>query len=107
MVGQPAQDRRRELQGLRLVQGQTSRDLNARQGAPTRQGYFEWKGIIPVDLVEGGNSLAVEAVNAGGRNVTPVTLTSCDPNGTCLANVSFNLAAGGYFVEARATFSTP
>jgi hypothetical protein len=39
--------------------------------------------------------------------VTPVTLTSCDPNGACLANVTFNLAAGGYFIEARATFSTP
>jgi hypothetical protein len=39
--------------------------------------------------------------------VTPVTLTSCDPSGACLANVSFNLAAGGYFIEARATFSTP
>jgi hypothetical protein len=43
----------------------------------------------------------------GAPMVTPVTLSSCDPNGTCLANVSFNLAAGGYFVEARATFSTP
>jgi hypothetical protein len=39
--------------------------------------------------------------------VTPVTLTNCDPNGACLANVSFNLAAGAYFVEARATFQTP
>jgi hypothetical protein len=39
--------------------------------------------------------------------VTSVTLTSCDPNGACLANVTFNLAAGGYFIEARATFSTP
>lgn len=43
----------------------------------------------------------------GAPIVTPVTLTSCDPNGACLANVTFNLAAGGYFVEARATFSTP
>jgi hypothetical protein len=39
--------------------------------------------------------------------VTPVTLTSCDTSGACLANVSFNLAAGAYFVEARATFATP
>ena len=39
--------------------------------------------------------------------VTPVTLTNCDANGVCLANVSFNLAAGAYFVEARATFQTP
>ena len=43
----------------------------------------------------------------GAPIVTPVTLTSCDPNGACLANVTFNLAAGGYFIEARATFSTP
>jgi hypothetical protein len=39
--------------------------------------------------------------------VTPVTLTNCDTNGACLANVSFNLSAGAYFVEARATFQTP
>jgi len=39
--------------------------------------------------------------------VTPVTLTSCDGSGVCLANVTFNLAAGAYFVEARATFATP
>jgi hypothetical protein len=43
----------------------------------------------------------------GAPIVTPVTLTSCDPSGACVANVSFNLAAGGYFVEARATFATP
>jgi hypothetical protein len=43
----------------------------------------------------------------GAVVVTPVTLTSCDPNGACLANVTFNLAAGAYFVEARATFATP
>ncbi|MCU1383322.1 MAG: hypothetical protein JWL71_2019 [Acidobacteria bacterium] len=44
----------------------------------------------------------------GGAPVTtPVTLTSCDPNGVCLASVSFDLAAGAYFVEARATFQTP
>ena len=39
--------------------------------------------------------------------VTPVTLTNCDANGACIATVSFNLAAGAYFVEARATFQTP
>jgi hypothetical protein len=43
----------------------------------------------------------------GAPIVTPVTLTTCDTNGSCLGNVSFNLAAGAYFVEARATFSTP
>lgn len=39
--------------------------------------------------------------------VTPITLTNCDANGACLASASFNLAAGAYFVEARATFQTP
>jgi hypothetical protein len=39
--------------------------------------------------------------------VTPVTLTNCDPSGACLASATFNLAAGAYFVEARATFQTP
>ena len=39
--------------------------------------------------------------------VTNATLSNCDANGACLANVAFNLAAGAYFVEARATFQTP
>ncbi len=43
----------------------------------------------------------------GGPIVTPVTLASCDANGACLATVTFDLAAGAYFVEARATFQTP
>ena len=43
----------------------------------------------------------------GGPTVTPVTLTNCDPNGACLATVTFDLVAGAYFVEARATFQTP
>jgi hypothetical protein len=44
----------------------------------------------------------------GGTPITtPVTLTNCDGNGLCLANTTFNLAAGAYTVEARATFSTP
>jgi hypothetical protein len=44
----------------------------------------------------------------GGAPVTtPATLTNCDVSGACLANVSFNLGAGAYFVEARATFQTP
>jgi hypothetical protein len=42
----------------------------------------------------------------GAPITTPVTLTSCDANGACLASVSFDLAAGAYFVEARATFQT-
>ncbi|MEN3340224.1 MAG: hypothetical protein V7647_3900 [Acidobacteriota bacterium] len=44
----------------------------------------------------------------GGAPVkTPVTLSNCDANGTCLASATFDLAAGAYFVEARATFTRP
>jgi hypothetical protein len=44
----------------------------------------------------------------GGAPVkTPVTLDNCDANGTCLASTTFDLAAGAYFVEARATFTRP
>ena len=39
--------------------------------------------------------------------VTNTTLTSCDTNGSCLGSVTVGLAAGAYFVEARATFQTP
>jgi hypothetical protein len=43
----------------------------------------------------------------GAPLTTPTTLTNCDGTGACLANVSFDLQAGSYFVEARATFQTP
>jgi hypothetical protein len=44
----------------------------------------------------------------GGNPVTlPVTLVNCSPDAACLGNVTFNLAAGAYFIEARATFQTP
>jgi hypothetical protein len=44
----------------------------------------------------------------GGVPVTtPVTLGNCGANGTCLESVTFDLAAGAYFVEARATFTRP
>jgi hypothetical protein len=36
-----------------------------------------------------------------------VTLTNCDGSGTCLANVTVDLVAGVYAVEARATFQSP
>ena len=44
----------------------------------------------------------------GGLPVTtPVTLGNCDANGTCLESVTFDLPAGAYFLEARATFTRP
>lgn len=36
--------------------------------------------------------------------VSTVTLTNCDSAGNCLGTTSFNLPAGTYIVEARATF---
>jgi hypothetical protein len=39
--------------------------------------------------------------------VQNVTLSNCDGTGKCLASVTLDLAAGGYSVEARATFQQP
>jgi hypothetical protein len=36
-----------------------------------------------------------------------VTLANCDATAMCLASVTFDLAAGTYAIEARATFQTP
>jgi len=38
---------------------------------------------------------------------TPVTLGNCEVNGICLESVTFDLPAGAYFLEARATFTKP
>jgi hypothetical protein len=36
-----------------------------------------------------------------------VALSNCDTTGSCQATVTFNLPAGTYAVEARATFQVP
>jgi hypothetical protein len=41
-----------------------------------------------------------------GADSRIATLTNCT-NGSCIENVTFDLAAGSYFIEARATFATP
>jgi hypothetical protein len=41
-----------------------------------------------------------------GADSRTVTLQNCT-NGNCIENATFDLAAGSYFIEARATFSTP
>src|SRR5262245_12588668 len=41
-----------------------------------------------------------------GADSRTATLTNCT-NGNCIENVTFDLAAGSYFIEARATFATP
>ena len=44
----------------------------------------------------------------GGNPVTmPLTLVNCSAEAACIGNVTFNLAAGAYSIEARATFQTP
>lgn len=87
--------------------------------SPTPQGVY---GIIDLVLPVPG-ATAVDFSTAGvpvGTTVnvtvkprvggTPTTntilLSNCDANGNCLGTTSFNLAAGAYFVEARATFQT-
>jgi hypothetical protein len=44
----------------------------------------------------------------GGAPITQnVTLSNCDASGRCLANLTLDLVAGTYSIEARATFQTP
>jgi hypothetical protein len=69
-------------------------------------------GVIQVDLattdVPAGTDVAVTVKpKIGGLPTTQtVTLASC-ASGACTAAASFDLAAGAYVVEARATFQTP
>jgi hypothetical protein len=69
-------------------------------------------GVIQVDLattdVPAGTDVAVTVKpKVGGQPVTQnVTLASCT-SGACNAATAFDLAAGAYIVEARATFQTP
>jgi hypothetical protein len=41
-----------------------------------------------------------------GADSRTATLANCT-NGSCIENVTFDLPAGSYFIEARATFATP
>ena len=69
-------------------------------------------GVIQVDLattdVPAGTDVAVTVKPKVGAAPTTqnVTLASCT-SGACTAATSFDLAAGAYIVEARATFQTP
>lgn len=69
-------------------------------------------GVIQVDLattdVPAGTDVAVTVKpKLGAPPVSQnVTLASCSA-GACTASVGFDLAAGAYTVEARATFQTP
>lgn len=70
-------------------------------------------GPTSVDLttsgVPGGTTVQVTVKpRVGALPVSEVVpLSSCDGAGRCQATAVFNLAAGAYVVEARATFQTP
>lgn len=61
------------------------------------------------DGVPTGTSVVVKVKpRVGGAPITQnVTLANCDASGRCLANLTVDLAAGTYSIEARATFQTP
>lgn len=67
-------------------------------------------GLVPVNFSTAGvpTNTTVELtvkprVGPPPQNAS-VTLSNCDSSGNCLGTASFNLAAGTYIVEARATF---
>ncbi len=70
-------------------------------------------GQTPINLTTSGVptgttvNVTVKPRVGGAPMTTPVTLGNCDASGNCLASVTFDLVAGAYFIEARATFTTP
>ena len=67
-------------------------------------------GITPIDVtttgIPGGTTVAVTVKPRRGAHPMSesVPLSSCTGAGQCQATATFNLAAGAYVVEARATF---
>ncbi len=70
-------------------------------------------GVTGVDVsttgVPSGTTVEVKVKpRIGGDAVaSTVPLTNCDALGACTASTTFNLSAGAYVVEARATFQVP
>jgi hypothetical protein len=64
---------------------------------------------LATDGVPTGTTLEVKVKPRIGTGTTAQTFTlvNCDGSGRCLASATFDLAAGQYAVEARATFQTP
>jgi hypothetical protein len=67
-------------------------------------------GVTGVDVatsgVPSGTTVEVKVKPRVGADpvASTVPLTNCDPQGACLATTTFNLSAGAYVIEARATF---
>ena len=66
------------------------------------QVVFSTAGVPPGTTV----NVTVKPKVGTGADSRTVTLQNCT-NGNCIENATFDLAAGSYFIEARATFSTP
>ena len=70
-------------------------------------------GVTGVDVattgVPSGTTVQVTAKARVGAaaQVTTVPLTNCDALGNCTATATFNLGAGAFVLEARATFQVP
>ncbi len=70
-------------------------------------------GVTGVDVattgVPSGTTVQVTAKARVGAaaQVTTVPLTNCDALGNCIATATFNLGAGAFVLEARATFQVP
>ena len=70
-------------------------------------------GVTGVDVattgVPSGTTVLVTAKARVGAaaQVTTVPLTNCDVLGNCTATATFNLGAGAFVLEARATFQVP
>ncbi len=64
---------------------------------------------LATDGVQVGTTVDVKVKPRVGVSTVSqsVTLSNCDGSGRCLANVTVDLAAGVYAVEARATFLSP
>ena len=63
---------------------------------------FSTNGVPVGTIVQ----VTVKPKVGAGADSRAVTLQNCS-NGSCIENATFDLAAGSYFIEARATFSTP
>jgi hypothetical protein len=70
-------------------------------------------GVTGVDVATTGVpsgttvEVSVKPRMGGQAMVANIPLTACDAQGACTASTTFNLIAGAYVIEARATFQVP
>jgi hypothetical protein len=70
-------------------------------------------GVTGVDVATTGVpsgttvQVTVKARMGSAQVVADIPLTNCDAQGNCTGSTTFNLIAGAYVIEARATFQVP